>query len=449
MIFIWTYNYTAELRHHGIKGQKWGVRRYQNYDGSLTAAGRKRYGVNVEGAKANYEKAKAEQKEALRYYYKKTGYGTLYNAEALKRLDDANRNTEWAKQDLNSEKIKQRLNDETKPKSKHRTKLEELYKSKGMTDEEAAVAAYKRERVEKILAVTAGVTVAVAATYVAYKMYDKNVDKIIRSGMTLSRISATDTMAVHDAFYASIKSSDATKYIGQYGKEFQDEGLDVFQKSIKTTDKIKIASEKNAKKILSDLVKSNPEYRNSLNDLISKANVVVANAGTPQQIRTVEKAINSLRKGKINSNVYDALNLSLTDKNHAAVKGFYRQMASKGYDAVIDINDKRLSGYMAKMPVVVFNSNKVAVEHVRKIGEQEIAKSFRSDVGKLTVRAFAEEYGKRALLWGSGFGAYKVTKNLTTGKRNDKIVSEYRKEHPNTELSYKEIVRNYYNKKVG
>lgn len=33
------------LAHHGIKGQKWGVRRYQNSDGSLTAEGRKRYGV--------------------------------------------------------------------------------------------------------------------------------------------------------------------------------------------------------------------------------------------------------------------------------------------------------------------------------------------------------------------------------------------------------------------
>ncbi len=34
------------LAHHGIKGMKWGVRRFQNKDGSLTAAGRDRYLVN-------------------------------------------------------------------------------------------------------------------------------------------------------------------------------------------------------------------------------------------------------------------------------------------------------------------------------------------------------------------------------------------------------------------
>lgn len=31
-----------ELIHHGILGQKWGVRRFQNDDGSLTVAGKKR-----------------------------------------------------------------------------------------------------------------------------------------------------------------------------------------------------------------------------------------------------------------------------------------------------------------------------------------------------------------------------------------------------------------------
>lgn len=34
-----------ELYHHGILGMRWGVRRYQNADGSLTAAGRKRKGL--------------------------------------------------------------------------------------------------------------------------------------------------------------------------------------------------------------------------------------------------------------------------------------------------------------------------------------------------------------------------------------------------------------------
>lgn len=34
---------TAYLAHHGIKGQKWGVRRFQNSDGSLTNQGKRRY----------------------------------------------------------------------------------------------------------------------------------------------------------------------------------------------------------------------------------------------------------------------------------------------------------------------------------------------------------------------------------------------------------------------
>ena len=40
---MWTYNYSDELRHWGIPGMKWGQRRYQNKDGSLTPAGLKRY----------------------------------------------------------------------------------------------------------------------------------------------------------------------------------------------------------------------------------------------------------------------------------------------------------------------------------------------------------------------------------------------------------------------
>lgn len=36
-----------ELKHFGIKGMKWGIRRFQNEDGSLTPAGRERYGEDL------------------------------------------------------------------------------------------------------------------------------------------------------------------------------------------------------------------------------------------------------------------------------------------------------------------------------------------------------------------------------------------------------------------
>ena len=49
-----------ELMHWGIKGMKWGVRRYQNKDGSLTPAGRKRY--DQEMAKLKEEEKIAKNK---------------------------------------------------------------------------------------------------------------------------------------------------------------------------------------------------------------------------------------------------------------------------------------------------------------------------------------------------------------------------------------------------
>lgn len=54
------YYVNGQLFHHGVKGMKWGRRRYQNSDGSLTAAGRKRYGgaADIKEIDRNYRSEK-------------------------------------------------------------------------------------------------------------------------------------------------------------------------------------------------------------------------------------------------------------------------------------------------------------------------------------------------------------------------------------------------------
>ena len=68
-----TYEYDQYLAHHGIKGQKWGQRRFQNLDGSLTEDGRTRYGV---GKDKNWKKLKKDaEADAKEYALAKAYYG--------------------------------------------------------------------------------------------------------------------------------------------------------------------------------------------------------------------------------------------------------------------------------------------------------------------------------------------------------------------------------------
>ena len=88
--------YTNYLVHHGIKGMHWGVRRYQNADGSLTSAGRKRYGVfktdsgDLRISERQMKKANKLKAKGKSLYFKTTRFGdkvkVVSNREA-KELD--------------------------------------------------------------------------------------------------------------------------------------------------------------------------------------------------------------------------------------------------------------------------------------------------------------------------------------------------------------------------
>lgn len=94
--YVGTMPVGEHLSHHGIKGMKWGQRRYQNPDGSLTAAGRARYGNYMSRASRASGMAAANRRAAgqSRSRLMKSIYGVnerYYTSRANKLTAKANR----------------------------------------------------------------------------------------------------------------------------------------------------------------------------------------------------------------------------------------------------------------------------------------------------------------------------------------------------------------------
>lgn len=130
-----------ELKHWGIRGMKWGVRRYQNEDGSLTKAGRKRYtnpdgSLNDEGKKyiaKERERIKAEKEVITNRNKTDSKFEKLSNMrkenENLKNKKTSDKDNDDDSPQIPKKKSASEMDDKELQAAVNRLNNEKLYKT--------------------------------------------------------------------------------------------------------------------------------------------------------------------------------------------------------------------------------------------------------------------------------------------------------------------------------
>lgn len=394
-----------DISHYGVKGMRWGVRRYQNEDGTLTSLGRRR--EDLKDAQQRRVRGKQEK------FQKQVDVG-------------------YATREFNKEKTRQRINAKGYKKTKRQLANEKKYRDQGFTEDEAEIMAANRRRGVRIAMAAGGVAIAALGAYAAYRHYDRITDRLLSAGSELGRVGITDTEGLREGFYAFRKGikRDATNYEGMYAKTLSDSGRKVFRKSISATSDIKIASERRAQKVLAKLLENDEDARREVEFGVSTV--------TKRQELAERLARRDLRRGRYDSkHVYDYFNMGIAgtnnEKRDELNKKFYEALKKEGFGAVRDVNDVRYSGYRSKDPLIFFDTSKVATTKVSQL--------YVTDIEKKNIKAMIRNAG----ITFAGYGA--LAYGLNTGMRsvNKKIerslVRRYRKEHPNSEMTDSQILK--------
>lgn len=397
-----------ELYHFGVKGMKWGVRRYQNEDGSLTSLGKKR------------DKMLSDRKIAKR---RESTTSDIVNAE-------------YSRREFEDAKTRLKLENQ-KNKSKRQQDLEKKYLKQGFTKDEAEIKAYNRAKTETILKVAGGIALASAAAYVAYKHYDKVTDRVFEKGSKIGRLTNNGSEPTNRAFYGFVNKHDKNRYEGLYGKALGQKGT-VYRKAMRAAGDINIASPESARKILKNMFDTDKQAFDGFKKNVDAMAFAVPPIG--KQGRLWHKAKRELDSGKIGDNTYKAFNTLLvahTKEQQPINDKFYSAMKKAGYGAIRDVNDKENSGYFARNPLIVFDTDKIDVEGFTKLGSDHIDSMFAKEQGKVAAHALVNEFGPIGAVFATSMGAMKLVKRSS----ETKFVENYRKQHPESTLSNNEILK--------
>lgn len=272
-----------------------------------------------------------------------------------------------------------------------------------------------------------------ARTQVTGRQY---VDGYLKKGTTFSRIQTSKDFE-NFAFYATYKKADSDKYMGLFGKKLMTQAnydakqaekqanasgseadlamaatlrdkannMKVYQLKLETVKKLKVPSDENASDITAGLLKEK-EFKQNLEASIVDSKEKMRR---PTQQVLFKQAENALKKDPTTLTasekvaIYKALNLSLTNHNAqevAAQSRFYAELSKKGYNALLDYNDKDYSSYHAKRPMIVFDTDSVRLQSVTETNPKVVDKLYM----RYNAERIAKEVGANTIGYVSKLG---------------------------------------------